>query len=86
MHWSALSSMTVSFETAVSQFLGLGVVVFEVHVKTGKDIRDFSVFGDTEGEILLMPNFKSMATSGPKLTRGVEVIQMVERMEDTFVV
>lgn len=85
IHWTALSSTTVSFETACSQFSDAGGVVFEIHVKTGKDIRDFSVFGDAEGEILLLPNFKCVVTSGVKLKHGVEVIELVERMDEVFV-
>ena len=54
IHWSGFTSSTTDIKTA-KFFAGNSKVIFEIEIKNGKDIQNYSMF-KKEKEILLSPN------------------------------
>lgn len=86
--WQGFSS-TTTLPGKAKEFAGPSGYVFELKVTNAKDIRDYSWFGHTEGELLLNPNMEFLVTKelhkridGP--LGGCNVIEMVQIPDDTL--
>eukprot|EP01043_Picozoa_sp_COSAG02_P080730 COSAG02_NODE_19343_length_886_cov_1.675985_1_plen_225_part_00 len=80
--WQGFSSTSVDPAKA-KQFATVLGYVFILKTHNAKDIREFSWFGDTEGELLVSPNMEFLVTkslhvpsSGPLV--GCNVIEMTQ--------
>lgn len=88
IHWSGFSSTTTDLAVA-RQFAGPAGVIFKLKVQNAKDIRRFSWFGGSEGELLLSPNMEFVVTQElhtPRegILRGCRVIEMQQIPDATL--
>ena len=88
IHWSGFSSTTTELPVA-RRFAGSAGVIFKLKVQNAKDIRSFSWYGGSEGELLLSPNMEFVVTQELHTPRegdlrGCRVIEMQQIPDATL--
>ena len=80
IRWRAFSSTSEDKEVAKQSFSDADGIIFELQILRGKRLARYSYFGDTEGEVLVLPESRFLVTKKPyyDATSGHWYVQLCE--------
>jgi len=82
IQWSAWTSTSTDLANAQTFAESAGVIL-KIHIKTGKDINDLSMF-QCEKEILLSPNHRFLVLKALYVEDGFNYIELEEMYDDYY--